>query len=87
MKLKFERIEGAEKLARLLKKPLLEYEGFHRENNGDWIILNEDGTRFGTVTFQGYAKRGQTWNAPDPVGQNIARTLVKLWNAKEEKRP
>lgn len=87
MNLKFERIEGYEKRARILKEPLAEHEGFHRDNNGDWVILREDGERFGTVSFRGKAKRGQTWNAPDPEGQAAARRLVAMWNETEKLKP
>lgn len=56
-----------------------------RENNGDWIILIGEGDnqrRFGTIAFQGKAKRGQGWATPDPKGEALARRLVEIWNSK-----
>lgn len=58
---------------------------YGRENNGDWILMIGDGDserRFGTVSFQGKAKRGQAWCAPDPAGLAAARLICDLWNSK-----
>ena len=71
---KFERLAGAEELARLRKQTLAEHEGYFRENNGDWVVTSED-ERIASVTFQGQAKRGQGYAAPDPRGQANARLI------------
>lgn len=72
-------------MAALKGEPLEPHEGFRRDNQGGWIINSADerGVMI-TVSFQGKAKRGQAWNAPDPVGQAIASEIVHLWNERKE---
>lgn len=83
MKLKLERNDATVELARLQGRELEDHEGYPRDNNGDWVILWEDGGRMGTVCFMGKAKRGEAYRAPDPEGLAIARRLVSLWNQQE----
>ena len=78
--LKFERNEGFEEQMKILKRPYGEHEGYPRENDGSWIITDADGIGVIVVRFQGKAKRGQGWNAPDPIGQKMARMIVKAIN-------
>lgn len=83
---KFERMESAEEFVKLKGETLAEHEGYYRDNNGDWIVgfsnegADEDdmdiGGRIAAVSFKGSAKRGQTWNAPDPEGQANARLIA-----------
>jgi hypothetical protein len=84
MKLKMERHNGAEKLAKLVGVPLAPHDGYLRENNGDWIICTEDGVGIIRVAFQGTAKRGEGYKSPDPVGQAMANRIIDLWNAAEQ---
>lgn len=84
LRLKFERLSAYDEHAKITHKMLLPHEGFPRENNGDWVILEANGERFGTVTFKGHAKRGETWNAPDPEGQSRAQLLVHAVNSQQE---
>lgn len=87
MKLKFERNPDYEENARILKKTLADHEGYPRENDGSWIIQDADtGLGIITVRFQGKAKRGQAWNAPDPEGMAIARLIVEAVNTRKPKR-
>ena len=78
--LSFERNEGYEEQMKILKRPYGEHEGYPRENDGSWIIRDAHGDGIITVRFQGQAKRGQTWNAPDPEGMAIARLIVAAVN-------
>jgi hypothetical protein len=78
--LKFQRQGIYEEHARLTGKVLAPHEGYIRENNGDWIISDADGERIASVAFKGKARRGETWNAPDPVGQATAELIVKAVN-------
>ena len=78
---KFEPQEIYLERARLLGKPLAEHEGYYRENDGSWIIADSEGVGRITVRFQGKAKRGQAWNAPDPEGQALARKITDFLNA------
>lgn len=66
--------------ARLLGKVLEGHEGYFRENDGSWIITDENGERIAAVQFKGKAKRGQTWCAPDPEGQSNAKLIVQSVN-------
>lgn len=78
--LKFERLEGYEERARILKQPILAHEGYFRENDGSWVIQGSTGARVATVQFKGKAKRGERWNAPDPEGQANAELIVVAVN-------
>ena len=56
---------------------------YGRDNNGDWILMIGEGDnkrRFGAVSFQGKAKRGQAYNAPDPEGFAAAQLVCRMWN-------
>lgn len=79
--LSFERNENFEKQMKFLKREYGEHEGYARENDGTWIIRDADGYGVIRVAFQGKAKRGQGWNAPDPEGMKIARMIVSAVNA------
>ena len=85
MKLKMERREGLTFLAKRQGRELEPHEGYLRGNDGSWRICDEDGYGVITVLFQGKAKRGQAYDAPDPVGQAMAFRIIELWNANEEK--
>lgn len=50
----------------------------NRENDGAWVIKDANHKRLFTVAFQGKAKRGQAFNAPDPEGYELAKLLVDL---------
>lgn len=78
--LRFERREGFEDQMRILKRPYGEHEGYARENDGTWIILDADGYGVIRVAFQGEAKRGKGWDAPDPEGMKLARLIVESIN-------
>jgi hypothetical protein len=78
---KFERMPEYEERAKLLGKPLADHEGYFRDNDGSWVIQDNEGNRIASVTFKGKAKRGETWNAPDPEGQANAELIVKAVNA------
>lgn len=82
--LKFERQDVYEEHAKLTGKALEAHEGYFRENDGSWVIADKDGNGIITVRFQGKAKRGQAWNAPDPEGQALARNIVKCVNAHDK---
>lgn len=71
---KFERMQGYEDRARILGQPLAEHDGFYRDNNGDWVVGGGDG-RIAAVRFQGKAKRGEAYNAPDPEGMANGRLI------------
>ena len=79
-KLRFQRQEIYTENAKILGKELGEHEGYFRDNNGDWIIGDSEGNRFCVVAFQGTAKRGEKWNAPDPLGMERARLIVRAVN-------
>lgn len=80
----FEQAESALELARLKGETLAEHEGYYRTNDGGWIVTyrskDEDGYDVGgqicVVSFKGSAKRGQTYNAPDPEGMATARLIA-----------
>ena len=77
----FDRMESAVEFAALKGETLAEHEGYYRDNNGDWIITKRDadeefGGRIATATFKGKAKRGETYKAPDPIGQANARLIA-----------
>ena len=79
----FEQGKSALELARLQGKTLDPHEGYFRENDGSWIItygdpddMESDCGQVCRVTFQGKAKRGEAWQAPDPVGQATARLIA-----------
>jgi hypothetical protein len=78
--LSFERIEGFEEQMKTLKRPYAEHQGYARDNNGDWIICDADGYGVIVVRFQGEAKRGKGYAAPDPEGMLLARLIVKAVN-------
>lgn len=78
--LKFERNEGFEEQMRVLNRSYLEHEGYARNNDGSWIIRDADGYGVITVHFQGEAKRGKGWCAPDPEGMKLARMIVDAVN-------
>lgn len=80
-KLRFEPQDIYVESAKLRGKPMEPFEEYFRDNNGDWIVGIVDGGRFCAVTFQGKAKRGQTYNAPDPEGFENAQRLTLAWNA------
>ena len=81
----FERNEGFEEQMKILNRPYAEHEGYPRENDGSWIIRDFNGDGIITVRFQGKAKRGQAWNAPDPEGMRVARLIVEAVNAFDTK--
>jgi hypothetical protein len=78
MKWELRRNPDYEKLAAMQKRELGIHEGYQRENNGDWIIVDETGTRVALASFrgQGQTKRGSAWNSPDPEGQANARLIA-----------
>jgi hypothetical protein len=76
----FERIENFEQDMKTLKRAYGEHEGYPRENDGSWIIRDSAGLGVIVVRFQGKAKRGQGWNAPDPEGMKLARMIVEAVN-------
>lgn len=78
--LRFERREGFEDQMRILKRQYGEHEGYARENDGTWIILDADGFGVIRVAFQGEAKRGKGWDTPDPEGMKLARLIVESVN-------
>ena len=84
-KLKFERMESSVEMAALKKVPLAEHEGYFRDNNGDWIISSKEG-RIASVSFQGKAKRGETYCAPDPIGKARAEYIVAAVNSHDALR-
>ena len=79
--LRFERNKGFVELMKILKRAYGEHDGYPRENDGTWIILDAEGVGVIRVAFQGTAKRGQGWNAPDPEGMAMARMIVDAVNA------
>jgi hypothetical protein len=78
--LRFERNRGFEEQMKILKRPYAEHDGYPRENDGTWIILDADGVGVVRVAFQGEAKRGQGWCAPDPEGMAFCRLIVEAVN-------
>lgn len=81
---KFERLDGVEEQYRILKKELLEHDGYFRHNDGSWVINSAEGYPIASVNFKGTAKRGQAWHAPDPEGQANARHIVLAVNCHDE---
>ena len=84
--LSFERNEGFEEQMKILKREYAEHDGYTRENNGDWIIRDADGYGVIVVRFQGEAKRGKGYSAPDPEGMTIARMIVSALNFTQENK-
>ena len=80
--LTMERRETTIQLAQLEGRELEPHEGFNRSNSGGWIITDADGYGIIEVRFQGKAKRGKEYDAPDPDGQELARAIVESMNAK-----
>lgn len=80
--LKFERNRGFEEQMKVLKRPYGDHDGYPRENDGTWIITDAEGVGVIRVAFQGKAKRGQGWQAPDPEGMKLAHMIVDAVNEK-----
>lgn len=78
--LRFEPQVCHREMAHLQHRELEAHEGFFRENDGSWIIVDSEGERFCSVHFHGKANRGAAWNAPDPEGQAICRLIVEAVN-------
>jgi len=86
MRWKLERMEGVDEFAKLKGETLADHEGYYRTNDGGWIVSFkgkisanddvDDGGQICVVAFKGTAKRGQAWNAPDPVGMAFARLIA-----------
>ena len=81
---KFERRPEYVERARLLGQELQPHEGYFRDNDGSWIILDATGERVCTVAFKGKAKRSEAWKAPDTEGQAIAEFIVNVVNARKD---
>ena len=81
---KFERQEIYAQHAKMTGKQLEDHEGYFRENDGSWVIADADGNGIITIRFQGNAKRGQAWNAPDPEGQANAAFIVTACNCHDD---
>lgn len=78
--LKFERDQIYKDAEATGLRKLREWEGYPRENDGSWIILDADGVGVITVKPQVRMKRGQGYNSPDPEGMAIARRIVNAIN-------
>lgn len=73
-----------------------DHEKYSRENDGNWIVVDADGQRVATARFQGTAKRGQGYNAPDPDGManacliaaapELLKALARIMNELPAKR-
>lgn len=79
--LSFERRENFEEQMKLLKRPYAEHEGYIRENDGSWVILDADGVGVIVVRMQAEAKRGKGYSTPDPEGMRLARLIVAAVNS------
>ena len=66
--------------AKLFDKVLAEHEGYSRENDGSWIIVDAEGVGRVVVRFMGTAKRGQGWTTPDPEGMALAKYITNAAN-------
>jgi hypothetical protein len=71
----FRPMDGFDALHKLRGTKPEEHEGYFRANDGSWGVSCGNG-RVCLVDFQGKAKRGQGYAAPDPEGMANARLIA-----------
>ena len=74
--------ETAAKFKKMTGKPLDQWDGHSRDNDGNWLgIVDADGSGVAMARIRVEAKRGQGWITADPEGLANAKRIVQTWNA------